>query len=234
MISRRRLSIATSVGIVVSALAVLARQQPPGIAAHNDPPPVELEDPIEAILATGGQRVTIGGKVLDFWWVKSLPLLPGTGDVSWAAVEDGTLVGALKLSAPYPDVRGKTIPSGLYTLRYGVAPQNNDQLRGSPSRDFLLLSPAAVDSKVAALGHDGVVALAKQTPGMLSLDPFVATATPAAPVAALDPARLAAPRAALRNEAGQTAALFSVPVSREGSDAGVLTFGLMLAGVIQP
>src|SRR5712691_3637844 len=30
--------------------------------------------PVEAVLATGGQRVAIGGDTLDFWWVKSLPL----------------------------------------------------------------------------------------------------------------------------------------------------------------
>src|SRR5260370_20155012 len=114
----RRLSVATCVGIVVSALAVRPGAQPPGITAHGDPPPVELEDPIEAILAPGGQHVTIGGKMLDFWWVKSLPLLVGTADVSWAAVEEGTVVGAVKLSASYPDVRGRTIPAGLCTLRY--------------------------------------------------------------------------------------------------------------------
>jgi hypothetical protein len=231
MISRRRLSITICVGVIVSTLAVRPGAQPPGIAAHKDPPPVELEDPIEAILAPGGQRVTIGGKMLDFWWVKSLPLLSGTVDVSWAAVEEGTVVGAVKLSVSYPDVRGKTIPSGLYTLRYGVEPQNSDQPGSSPSRDFLLLSPAALDSKVAALGHDGVVALAKQTPGMLSLEPPVAPVTPAAPVG---PARIAAAGATLRNEAGQTAVSFSVPVSREGRDAGVLTFGLILAGTIHP
>ncbi len=227
MISRRRLSFTIRVGIFVLALAVRAGAQSPGIAAHRDPPPVELEDPIEAILAPGGQRVTIGGKMLDFWWVKSLPLLSGTVDVSWAAVEEGTVVGAMKLSMSYPDVRGKTIPSGLYTLRYGVEQQNYDHPGVSPSRDFLLLSPAAVDSKAAALGHDGVVALAKQTPGMLSLGP------PAAPAAAVAPADIAAP-GTLRNEAGQTAVIFSVPVSREGRDAGVLTFGLILAGTTQP
>jgi hypothetical protein len=235
MISPRRLPIATRVvGIVVSALAVGAGAQPPGIAAHTDPPPVELEDPIEAILAPGGQRVTIGGQSLDFWWVKSLPLLSDTVGVSWAAVEEGTVVGAVKLSAPYPDARGKTIRSGLYTLRYGVEPQNADHPGVSPSRDFLLLSPAAADSKTAALGHDGVVALAKRTPGMSHppswrLDPPDVTRA-----ASVGPARMAVPGAALRNEAGQTAVIFSVPASREGRDAGVLTFGLILAGTLQP
>jgi hypothetical protein len=228
MTSRCRLAIATRVGIVISALAVRAGAQPPSIAAHGDPPPVELEDPIEAILAQGGQRVTVGGKMLDFWWVKSLPLLPGTADVSWAAVEEGTVVGAVKLSATYPDIRGKMIPPGLYTLRYGAEPQNGDRPGAAPSRDFLLLSPAAVDSKTAALRHDGVVALARKTPGMLGLEP------PVAPAARVGPASGAAPGAILRNEAGQTAVIVSVPVSREGRDAGALTFGLMLAGTIQP
>jgi hypothetical protein len=223
--SRRRLSIATGVGIVVvAALAVRAGAQVPATAAHSDPPPVELEDPIEAILAPGGLRVTAGGKILDFWWVKSLPLLAGTVDVSWAAVQEGTVVGAVKISAPFPDIRGRTIPPGLYTLRYAVQPQNGDHLGVSPYRDFLLLSPAAVDGKIAALGHDGAVALAKQTPGVshppsFSLGPPVATG---------------APGTTRMGDAGQASVIFSVPVSREGKDAGVLRFGLILAGTTHP
>jgi hypothetical protein len=227
MTPRCRLALATRVGIVVSALAVRAGAQPPRIAAHGDPPPVELEDPIEAILAQGGQRVTVGGKMLEFWWVKSLPLLSGTADVSWAAVEEGTVVGAVKLSATYPDSRGKMIPPGLYTLRYGVELQNGDRPGAAPSRDFLLLSPAAADSKTAALRHDGVAALAKRTPGMLGLEPPAAAAR-------VGPASAAVPGPILSPEAGQTAVIFSVPVSREGRDAGALTFGLMLAGTAQP
>src|SRR5260370_12579698 len=54
----RRLSVATCVGIVVSALAVRPGAQPPGIAAHGDPPPVDLEDPIEPILPPAGHPST--------------------------------------------------------------------------------------------------------------------------------------------------------------------------------
>jgi hypothetical protein len=236
MTSRRSLSIGTGVVIVVSALALRGGAQAPGIAVHSDPPPVELEDPIEAILATGGQRVTIGGKTLDFWWVKSLPLMSESSAVSWTAVEEGTVVGAVKLSASYPDIRGKTIQSGLYTLRYGVQPQNGDHLGVSPYRDFLLLAPAAADSKIAALGHGGVVALAKQTPGAshplsFSLDPPVARVGPLGPAGR---AGNDSQGPTLTNDAGQTAVIFSVPVSREGKDAGDLTFGLILVGAIQP
>jgi hypothetical protein len=236
MLSRRRLSLTGCVVLVVSAVGVRGGAQAPGIAAHGDPPPVELEDPIEAILAPGGQRVTVGNKTLDFWWVKSMPLLPGTGERSWAAVEEGTLVGAVKLSASYADIRGKTIQAGLYTLRYGIQPQNGDHLGVSPYRDFLLLSPAAADTKIAAPGHDGVVALARQTPGMShppswSLDP---------PVVPMDNDDKDdndyndVPRTTLKNDAGHTAVIFSVSVSREGTDAGVLRFGLTLVGTIQP
>jgi hypothetical protein len=224
MTSRRRRSPATGVGLLVLAFALRAGAQVPAIAAHSDPPPVELEDPIEAILAPGGQRVTVGGKILDFWWVKSLPLLADAVELSWAAVQEGSVVGAVKLSAAYPDIRGKTIPPGLYTLRYGIQPQNADHLGVSPHRDFLLLLPAASDSKIAALGHDDAVALARQTPGVShppswSLDP---------PMAA------GAPGTARLSDAGHAAVIFAVPVSHEGKDAGVLTFGLILVGTIQP
>jgi hypothetical protein len=227
MISWRRLSRTACALIIVSALAVRGGAQALVIAALNEPPPVDLEDPIEALLAPDGVRVTAWGKTLDFWWVKSLPLVPATDEVSWAVVEEGSLVGAVKLSAPYPDIRGQAIRAGLYTLRYAIRPQNRDHLGVSPYRDFLLLSPAMRDGKIAALGHDGVIALATQAPRTShppswSLDPPVA------------PAGTGAAKTTRENGAGQTAVIFSVPVSREGTDAGVLTFGLILVGTIQP
>lgn len=199
------------------ALAMPARAQAPTIAAHTDAPPAELAGAIKAALEAGGQRVVIGAKTLDFWWVKTLP--PGSTAMSWDSVAEGTLAGVVKLSASYPDIRGKTVQAGVYTLRYGVQPQNGDHLGVSPYRDFLMLSTAAVDTAIAVAGHDAVVALSKQTPGVShppswSLDPPVATE---------------APGSTRKSEGGQTAIIFAVPTS-----AGPLKFGLILVGTIQP
>jgi hypothetical protein len=215
----------SAAAIVWLLLSAVASAQALSVSAQDDPPPTELADPIEALMATGGLRVSSGGKVLEFWWVKSLPLKPASTDVTWSAVEEGTLVGTVRLSDSYLDIRGKTIKPGIYTLRYGIQPQNGDHLGVSPYRDFLLLSPAATDNATSALGHDGTIAIAKQTlgashPACWSIDPPVVQNVA---------------RGSIRqNDAGQYSVMFSVAVSRDGRDAGTLEFGLMLIGTIQP
>lgn len=213
---------ALAAGACVCASVFLAAQDV-SVRAIPDPPPAELADPIEALMQTGGQGVSAGGKTIDLWWVKSLPLKSGSTDKGWPAVEEGTLVGAVKLPEGYADMRGKPIRPGVYTLRYGLQPEDGNHLGVTPNREFLLLGPAAVDNSVSALGHDGTIALAKQSsgaghPSIWGLDP------PSASGPALR---------TYKNDAGQTGVVFQVPISRDGQDAGVIVFGLILSGTIQ-
>ena len=197
--------------------------QTPAVSPHNDAVPAELVDAIKSRFAPGGQHVDIGGKVLDFWWVKALPLRAGSSEIGWSAVEEGALVGAVKLGAPYTEMRGRTIKQGVYTLRYGLQPSDGNHLGASPNPEFLLLSPAAADTSSAAPGHDGMIKISKLTiglshPAVWALDPPVATD---------------APLTLKKNDAGMTAVVFQVPVARDGKDAGMLKFGLVLIGQIQ-
>ncbi len=139
-------------------------------ATHTDPVPTEIAAPVAAKLAPAGVRATANGTTITFWWVKDLP------GQSWAEVPEGTLIGAVKLDGAVPDIRGHLMKAGVYTLRYGIQPATADHFGISPFRDFLLLSPAAVDTDPAGVDHDGVVALSKQTlggehPAVLSIDP---------------------------------------------------------------
>ncbi|HTI39947.1 MAG TPA: hypothetical protein VL484_20460 [Vicinamibacterales bacterium] len=146
-------------------------------ATHTDPVPTEVASALAAILAPGGVRAAANGTTITFWWVKDLP------GQSWTDVPEGTLIGAVKLDAAVPDIRGHMMKAGVYTLRYGIQPANSDHFGVSPFRNFLLLSPAAVDTDPAAAGHDGAIALSKQTlggshPAVLSIDPPAATQAP--------------------------------------------------------
>jgi hypothetical protein len=149
---RRRAAVLSSL-VVLLASSVFA--QDPVVAAHNDPPPPELADPVKGLMAEGGQLVTIGDTKIEFWWVKSLPLAAGSADpATWKEVTEGTTVGAVKLSAPHDDIRGRHIRAGVYTLRYGIQPNNGDHLGVSPFRDFLLLAPATLDKDPAPIEHE--------------------------------------------------------------------------------
>jgi hypothetical protein len=181
-------------------------------------PPPDLAPAVSALLAPAGARVTNAGTNLDFWFVKTLPLQAG-GSASWQQAEEGTIVGAVRVSAAYRDIRGRAIKPGVYTLRYGIQPANGDHLGVSPYREFLLLSPASADTDVKPTGHEGTVDLSKQTIG---------GSHPA--VWSLDPPALSdgAPLSTRTNDAGHEAVVFEVPTS----SGAPLRFGLILVGKI--
>lgn len=165
--------------MMVLTILSLVMMQAAGLsgAVHTDPVPTEIAAPVATKLAPGGVRATANGTTITFWWVKDLP------GQSWKDVPEGSLVGAVKLDTAVADIRGHVMKAGVYTLRYGIQPANSDHFGISPFRDFLLVSPAAADTDPAAVGHDGVIALSKQTlggshPAVLSIDPPAATQAP--------------------------------------------------------
>lgn len=213
---------------ILLALAALVSLGVAGTRAQSlnatkgtDAPPADLAAPIAAQLAPGNVNVTVtvGGVVLDLWWVKTIALAKSPAAApAWSDVADGTLVGAIRVSAPWSDIRGYMVKPGVYTLRYALQPANGDHLGVSPNREFLLMSPAAADTTPDAVGYKGAVDLSKQTvhrahPSALSLDPPAATGAPLTPVT---------------TDLGLQGVVFAVPAT-----SGILTFGIILHGVIQ-
>jgi hypothetical protein len=193
-------------------------------AATASPAPAGLAAPVAARLSKSGVRVSAAkGPTLDFWWVDGLPVKPGASAPAWEDVEEGALVGVVSLSAAFRDIRGKILKPGIYTLRYGLQPDNGDHLGVSPFRHFLLLSPAAADKDAAAAGHEGTIELSKTSiggshPGVWSLDP---------PAAGQPPLDLH------KTTLGHHAVVMEVAVTRDGKPAGALRFGLVLIGTIE-
>jgi hypothetical protein len=156
-----------------SAIAALFLTLAPSVSPLTDKPPAALAAGVASRLAPAA-KVTVGAATLDIWLVQKLER--SAGGTGWANVESGTLVGAMRVSGEFKEIRGKAVKPGVYTLRYGLQPQNGDHLGISTFRDFVLLSPAALDTDPKALGFDGVVALSKEVigtahPASLSLDP---------------------------------------------------------------
>ena len=220
----RRLSVLLlSCAFAVTAVPSFARE----VSRHKETLPQDVPASIAAALASGdGVRVTFDGDTrLDFWWVKGLPVKAGSDPVSWAHVEEGALVGLVRVSSDFRDIRGRIIKPGTYTLRYGIQPQNGDHLGISPFREFLLLSPSALDQDAAPRGHEGTIEISKRAiggshPAVWSLDP---------PVAAAEQAVLSSHETDL----GHEAVILEVPVTRDGKTAGTLKFGLVLVGRIE-
>ncbi len=167
-------------------------------------------------------RAIAGSTTIDFWFVKVLPLKDGTGAPTWSDAEEGALVGAVRVSAQFPDIRGRVIKPGVYTLRYGVQPENGDHLGVSPFRQFLLLSPAALDGDGGPRGHDGAIELSKRAiggshPGVWSIDPPVT-----------DKALLATHVTELEHDA----VIVEIPIKRGSQPPATMRFGIVLIGKI--
>lgn len=179
---------------------------------HTDPTPAEFAAPVAAAMTPGGVKAAVGTNTVTFWFVKELPAN------AWAELKEGTLVGAVKIDKDFRDVRGRVIKAGAYTLRYGIQPANGDHLGVSPYREFLLLSPAKLDTDVAVKAHDPLVELSKETiggshPAVWSIDP---------------PATTAAPLSVHTTEHDLKAIVVEVPAA-----GGSLRFGLVLIGKIE-
>jgi hypothetical protein len=201
--------------VAFSVLALgSAPAQRPTVAHQDDPPPADLADPIEALIAAGGERVSEGGATLEFWWVKSMPLAPASTTTAWTAVEEGTLVGAVLIAGSVSDARGHALRPGIYTLRYAVQPQSGSRT-AAPGTPVLLLCPVGEDSSPAALGHDQTVALARQS--VRSNEPAEWR---------LDASAQAEAAGGIRRARGASTIAFAVPVSRDGTDAGILKFAV--------
>ena len=197
--------------LCTSAIAALFFTLAPSVSPLIDKPPAELAAGVAARLAPAA-KITSGAATLEIWLVQKLERsADGPG---WANVDNGSLVGALRVSGEFKEIRGKAVKPGVYTLRYGLQPQNGDHLGISTFRDFVLLSPAALDQDPKVLGFDGVVALSKEVIG---------TAHPAS--LSLDPPEDAAgvPLSVYKNELGHEGVVLQI---------GSLKFGLIVSGLI--
>ena len=204
--------------LVVFAPAAFAQ---PKTSVLQEKPPSQLAPAIAQLLQPNGVKAMVGGATLDIWWAQAIAI---TGDgPGWSTVESGTLAGAMRVTGPFKEIRGKVVQPGVYTLRYGLQPQNGDHLGISTFREFLVMSPASVDVDPKVLGFDGVVALSKQVigtshPAGLSIDP-----PEDAPGTVLSP---------YTNDSGHDGIVFEVPRSQGGKAAGTVKFGLIVSGTI--
>ncbi len=117
------------------------------------PPAAELAPGISQALEKSGFQITANGaRYCEIWLRGSAPASPASHEpdgalpaVTLPHIQEGALLGAIRFDAQGSDRRGQTIQPGVYTLRYGIMPMNDQHEGAAPQRDFLLLTPAAED-----------------------------------------------------------------------------------------
>lgn len=131
-------------------------------------PADELAPEIAKLLAPTGVRVIRGSSrtVADLWLLKEWPVrsFEAQGDVNYPFTP-GQLIGVIRYPRKGSDFRDQEIPEGVYTLRYGQQPVDGAHVGTSPTRDFLMLQPAAEDKSPEALAYKPNVELSAQTTG---------------------------------------------------------------------
>jgi hypothetical protein len=145
-------------------------------------PPEEAAQAVREVMASGALEVSTGDGVLArFWFRGEIPMRDspsGELGVSFGRLEQGVLMGIVQFTRPWRDYKNLAIETGVYTLRYGIEPQDGNHMGVSIYRDFLLLIPVAEDRDVDVtwdadeLYAESSAATGQPHPGVLALFPI--------------------------------------------------------------
>jgi hypothetical protein len=158
-----------ALGLVSAVLSSVASAQSYKAESAAVPVPSEIAAPIAARLSPSAIRVTgPSGTLCEIWLRNPLPpaATPDTSlGILFGQIAEGSLVGAVRFDSKGADYREQTIQPGVYTMRYMLQPVDGNHQGVSPYRDFLLLSPAALDTSLDNVPGPDLIKLSKKASG---------------------------------------------------------------------
>jgi hypothetical protein len=189
-------------------------------------PPAALAPAIKGELAPAAYRIvdSSGKPYADLWLRKATPASgkPNgpSGTIQFPVLAEGTLVGAIRYGSEGQDFRDQAIPPGVYTVRFGLQPQNGAHLGKSPFRDYFLLLPAAKDTSPELLAKKPLDERSAEAAG---------TTHPACLelLAATEPAKADDPKMVNDQEKNTWALVIPVPLAVKG-DASPATLDMQV------
>lgn len=131
-------------------------------------PPSELAPAVRDMLAADGAKVSgPNGVVAEVWWRKELPAGKNAeSNVSFSDIAHGTLMGVVRFPGKALDRRGQVMAPGIYTMRLSFFPVDGAHQGVAPTRDFVLLTPAADDKDPTAQpDYHQLVVMSKKATG---------------------------------------------------------------------
>ena len=118
------------------------------------PPAKDLSASIAKAISGNGYKVTAGGKVVcEIWlakqWDGKAKFKPSLSVLY--PFQPGELIGVIRYLKRAGDFRDQQVKSGVYTIRYGLQPEDGNHIGTSDTRDFLVLLPPSKDKNSARL-----------------------------------------------------------------------------------
>jgi hypothetical protein len=144
-------------------------------------PPKEVGEAIRKLLQPKAMQVLNGNTpVFEFWFSSEVPLKsrPAAADKALEAIPETTVLGAVTVGSGQRDYKDNEIAAGVYTMRFGLQPQDGDHLGTADYAYFALLLPA--NSDIRPDGFATAKAMAKASShGTASEHPLVLSLRPA-------------------------------------------------------
>ncbi len=119
------------------------------VKVADKPPPQQISESIRKALQPKVVQVLDGETPLfEFWFSAEVPLKskPASIDKALDALRETTLLGAAAVGNGQRDYKDNEIAAGVYTLRYGLQPQDGDHLGTAEYPNFAVLIPARSDT----------------------------------------------------------------------------------------
>ena len=134
-------------------------------------PPEGLSAELKASLQPQGSRIlNEQGSVWCEVWIRKVVAdtgNPASEAAKYPALHLGSMLGVMSFPSTGSDYRGQAIKPGIYTMRYCLILQDGNHMGVAPVPDFVLLIPAAEDTKDpdAALTLEELVNLSRKASG---------------------------------------------------------------------
>lgn len=151
----------------VAVAAFLAASPPLPAQKFTAAAGASLPDSVPAatreLLAADGVAVQSGDVVVASFWMRNAPFEgePASGfGVRFDNIPEGAFLGVMEFPEKGSDYREQSVPPGVYTIRFGLHPEDGNHMGVAPSRDFGLLCPVDKDTEVGEnYDFDGIVEL---------------------------------------------------------------------------
>ncbi len=161
----------------VLALACAAFAATGKVERVDRPADSPVPDAVWQVLDSKGYGLSLedGSLACQIWLRKNVPANKSkeAEGVLFPEIAPSTFIGIISFPKPAADYRGQPIKAGFYSMRYELLPNDGNHLGVAPSRDFVLLVPAASDSDPnAQLKFEELVALSRKVPGTQHPAPF--------------------------------------------------------------